>query len=386
MSEVTNVQIKKNVNFSDIEKLATKILDAEEVKLQVPNALSYSGGFGLEGAALQLLATWFRSSRSHVLHTAISNLTTDGFEALCNSLFGLCALRLSDSILLAGKSEVGLSDALTSAIPIFKHIRSEDFNQAFKGMYLTIPAIKSPVIKGGKDREFDSPLYNNNTVVGAKKFHRLTLKALEAVVPKHSQIKSSVVLHLSEILRELFTNTHRHARSDLHGTPLSKNFRGIIFNALSMDTRRFDEIAESNGRDLAMFLIDWRPSERRLFKAIDITVVDSGPGYARRWMKVDKEQLTIAMETEAVVECFKKYHSTDSADSSGSGLSNVLADLRLLKGWFRLRTGRVLVEKSFYNQRGGETIEPSDIKGMENFMEGVVFNIVIPFESLFGDK
>jgi hypothetical protein len=386
MNKVTNIRLTKNVNFTDIEDLASKFLLDSPVKLQIPNKLSYSGGFGIEGAALQLLATWFRSSEHHVLHTAIQELSDNSFDDLCNSLFGLCALRLSDSILLAGKKQVSLAQALHPAIQIFKDIRSENFQKAFKGMYLTIPAIKSPVIKGGQDREFDSPLYNRDTVVGTQKFRQITLNALNATIPNASSIDSRIISHISEILRELFTNTHRHARTDIHGSPLDKNFRGIIFNTASLDGKRFDEILRSDGRDSSLFSIDWRPSENKLFKAIDITVVDSGPGYARRWTKIDKNELTIDMEKNAIVDCFKKYCSTDTTDSSGSGLSNVLADLRRLRGWFRLRTGRILVTKSFYNQKGGETIEYKDTREMDTFMEGVLFNVVIPFDSLFGEK
>jgi hypothetical protein len=134
----------------------------------------------------------------------------------------------------------------------------------------------------------------------------------------------------------------------------------------------------------ALFLGDWKPEGNEKFRAIDITVVDSGPGYARRWHRLDKDGLTIDLEKQAIVECFKKNRSSDLTDSSGSGLSNVLRDLKSLKGWFRLRTGRTLVEKSFFNNQGTNDISLSDINEKESFVEGVVFNVVIPLKSLAG--
>jgi hypothetical protein len=386
MDREKNLRLKRDVNFTDTEKLAKRLIAEHPAKLQVPNSLSYSGGFGMEGAVLQLLATWFRNSEHHVLHTAIQEIKNDSFEDLCNSLFGLCALRLSDSILLADKSEVNLPLALTPAIPIFRNIRDENFKGAFKGAYLTLPAIKSPVVRGGKDREFDGPLYNNKKVVGAQKFTKITKLALAAILPKAADIRPAIMSNLSEIIRELFTNTHRHGRTDVYGNPLSKNFRGIIFNQINMTGSRLDEISQSDGRDLSLFIVDWHPSgrQKKIFRALDITIVDSGPGYARRWHKIDKDQLTIEQEKEAVVSCFSKHNSTDTTDSAGSGLSNVLNDLRELQGWFRLRTGRTLIEKSFFRKGGSSDIRASDIKGMDVFVEGVVFNIVIPLESLFG--
>lgn len=384
MKPIENIQLKRDVVFKDVEKLAADILINAPAKIQIPNTLSYAGGFGMEGAALQLLATWFRVSPKHILHTAIQELKADSFEDLCNSLFGLCAIRLSDEVLLAGKKPVSLENALKPAVPIFENIRSEKFKEAFKGMYLTVPAIKSPTKKGGKDREFDSPLYNNEEVIGSQKFNKLTRKALEAIYPKSKDIEPEIISHMSEILRELFTNTHRHARSDVLGNSYAKNFRGIIFNTLSVDAQRFDEIARSGGGNLALFLGDWRPKAGKQFRAIDITVVDSGPGYARRWHKLDKDKLTIDLEKEAIIACFTKHKSTDAFQSSGSGLTNVLSDLKQLRGWFRLRTGRTLVEKSFFNKLGSNTLEYRDIHKMDTFMEGVVFNVVIPLDSLFG--
>jgi len=386
MEELTNIRINKNVNFSDIENLAKKIISDKPSKMQIPNKLSHSGGFGLEGAVLQLFATWLRNSENHIIHTSVQNSASDNFSDLCNHLFGLCALRLSDSVLLSNKQEVDLVTALKPAIPIFKELRAENFKNAFKGMYLTIPSIKAALVKGSHDREFDNPLYNNHEVVGAQKFHHLTMEALQVIEPNLSDIDPTLITHISEILRELFTNTHRHARTDVYGNPISKNFRGLIFNSLTLEKERLEEISKSGGGPLTKFFAEWLPEGNQKFHAIDITIVDSGPGFARRWHKLDKDKLTIEQEKEAIIECFTKHKSTDKADSSGSGLSNVLSDLKSLKGWFRLRTGRTLVEKSFFHREGNTIIENKDIKTRDVFMEGATFNIVIPLRSLRGDK
>ena len=74
------------------------------------------------------------------------------------------------------------------------------------------------------------------------------------------------------------------------------------------------------------------------------------------------------------------------SESSGSGLSNVLRDLKQLRGWFRLRTGSALIERSFFNQMGSTIIEPKDIEEKDVFVEGVVFNIVIPLQVLEGNE
>ena len=113
---------------------------------------------------------------------------------------------------------------------------------------------------------------------------------------------------------------------------------------------------------------------------LDITVIDSGPGYARRGTGLSREELSFENESDAIVSCFKKYNSSDDSESSGSGLSNVLRDLKELRGWFRLRTGTALVERSFFNQQGKTDIDVSDVKRKDVFVEGVVFNIIIPLK------
>ncbi|WP_432472344.1 hypothetical protein [Amphritea sp. HPY] len=387
MVDISTERLIRSANFKDLELLAAKILNQDNVKLQIPNTLSFSGGFGMEGAVLQVFATWLRSSRSHIIHTAASEPgNSELFESLCNQLFGLCALRLADKVWSTSKLDVSIQTALKPAIPIFQKLRAEDYKNAFKGMYLTIPAIKAPVVPKGRDREYDSPLYNNDQVVGAEKFFKITDRALKAVLPNsvsHSSINDQVIENLSEILRELFTNTHRHARADVKGHPYKKNFRGIIFNMIELSASRMDELSTASGASV-LFLGDWKPSGNEKFRALDITVVDSGPGYARRWHGLDKDKLTLEQEKVAIVECFTKHRSSDQTDSSGSGLSNVLRDLKELKGWFRLRTGRTLVEKSFFNYEGSNRIELENIKEMDSFMEGVVFNVVIPLKSLVG--
>lgn len=131
MDKVQNIKLQKKSNFKDIEKLGQEILNSGDTKLQIPNALSYSGGFGIEASALQLLATWLRSSSSQILHTSILNAEDPAsFESLCNSLFGLCALRLSKEIWAAKKTKIELSIALKPALPIVENIRSHNFKDA----------------------------------------------------------------------------------------------------------------------------------------------------------------------------------------------------------------------------------------------------------------
>jgi hypothetical protein len=387
-TKVNLVSINQNVNFEDIDILAKEVISSCSCDLNIPDSLVSSGGFGIEGAVLQLIATWLRNSSTHTLYTSALEPEPDQFESLCNSLFGLCTLRLSDKILTTSDKEVSLKDALTPAIRILSEIRNENFNDAYKGLYIGIPSIKSIALKGSRNREFEIPLYNNCTIVGAEKFLHLTKKLITAATFQQinlADIDSNIVVNISEILRELFTNTDRHARTDVNGNPFEKSFSAVAFNMSELSEERINTLNSSGGKR-ALFFSEWMPENDQNFRALEITITDSGPGYARRWHKLDKDELTIENEMSAVVDCFKKHNTTDTSDSSGSGLTNVLRDLKSLKGWIRLRTGRVLMEKSFFSHKGTISIDDADLVKREAFLEGVTINLVIPLESLTGKK
>tara|TARA_R100000365_G_C2743908_1_gene72657 strand:+ start:213 stop:1382 length:1170 start_codon:yes stop_codon:yes gene_type:complete len=384
-----NARLQKNSTFSDIEHLCQRICDSDDIKLQIPNKLAESGIFGIEGAALQLFATWLRKNKpNEILHTAVADkLSPEGFTDLCNSAFGLVSLRLSDQIWSNSKEPIDRRVALTPAIPIFEKLRAEDYKNSFKGLYVAIPAIRA-ASHHSRNREFDSPLYNNEHVVNAEKFKRIVEHIISSIVPSKmskEMLNDDTIYHISEIIRELFSNTHRHGRTDEKGRILAKNFRLITFRSHDITNARLQKIIGSGGGDLALFGSNWMPNKDGHLRVLDVTVSDSGPGYARRWTGLSQNELTPQDETNAVINCFIKNRSSDVETSSGVGLSNVLLDLRRVRGWFRLRTGRISVEKAFFDEKTNARIERKDIHCKSNFMDGTSFNFVIPL-SVSGGK
>lgn len=372
--------LSKNSNFSDIEQ-AFKILEKNNnLRLRIPNTLQESGVFGLEGLVCQLIATWLRNNRNgSTLHSYANNAEIEEFENLSSSFYGICALRLADKILLNDKTEVDERIALAIAFDRIKKIISGNLSGAFKGLYVAIPSIKSKKI----NKEFNNPFYNNEKLIGMEGFRSLVNDALSAVVPQTARnaFIDGLKGNIAEIVRELFENAHKHARENEVGDILPTNFRGIIFNSVNVTPERLDKLIESGGGDLVLFSAEWKKWMReagRHLPVLDITVVDAGPGYARRWTGKPKEDLTVQDEVEAVIACFVKNNSTSLNYADGSGLTHVLTDLRRLRGWFRLRTGSVSVSRSYFDGKGDLLIRAKDVVKMESHVEGVSFNIVIP--------
>lgn len=373
--------LPKNSNFKDIENAFKTLEDYDSLRLRLPNSLQESGVFGLEGLTCQLLATWLRNNKNdNLLHSYANKAEKHQFENLSSSFYGICALRLADKILLSDKTEVDQKIALSIAFERVKKMLAGNFGGAFKGLYVAIPSIKSV----GINKEYNNPFYNRDKVVGKEAFRKLIDEALAVVVPQSGKdaFIDSLKGNIAEIVRELFDNTHKHARENQNGDILATNFRGVIFNSVYVSPERLGKLITSvGGRNMLLFSAEWRKwmeENNKNLPVLDITVVDAGPGYARRWTGKRKEDLSMADEVGAVIKCFVKNNSTSSNIADGSGLTHVLTDLRRLRGWFRLRTGTVAVSRSYFDGKGTLDIKARDVDRMENHVEGVSFNIVIP--------
>lgn len=79
-------------------------------------------------------------------------------------------------------------------------------------MYLAFPSIKSDPHNNSRNREFDTPLYHLQDVVGGTKFLEITRRSLDCVLPqpgRRAQISDDILTSISEITRELFIFSHR---------------------------------------------------------------------------------------------------------------------------------------------------------------------------------
>ena len=370
----------KTSNFKDLEKAFCLLEENKSLRIRFPNRLQEKGVFGIEGLVCLLLATWLRNNEGeNILHTYADGVNEHAFEDLSSSFYGICALRLSDKILTSNKVEVDRKIALSIAYNRVRNVIAGNFKDAYKGMYVAIPSIKSL----GVNREYNNPFYNQENVIGKQGFSRLIEEAIAVVVPQsqRNEFIKAVKPSVSEVVRELFENTHKHGRENEIGDVLPTNFRGVIFNSVDVTLSRLNKLVQSGTEGMLGFTAEWagwmKDNQRKL-PVLDITVVDSGPGYARRWTAKSKKDLSYEEEVGAVVDCFKKNNSTSPNLGDGSGLTHVLTDLRKLRGWFRLRTGSVGVSRSFFDGMGSVEISDKDVKKAGAFVEGVSFNIVIP--------
>ncbi|MEX3930068.1 hypothetical protein AB4Y36_39780 [Paraburkholderia sp. BR10936] len=161
---------------------------------------------------------------------------------------------------------------------------------------------------------------------------------------------------LASLVRELMENADWWARTDVNGGLYHNGVRAVTFRLVKLDHDSQAVFAGANSHlqaYLAQFLGESskraqgdRP--QRMF--IEMSVVDSGPGLARRWLSSKEdwqpgqdplEVNDIAAESRAIAECFKKWRTSSNDANRGVGLFSIARILRERNGFMRLRTGRL---------------------------------------------
>jgi len=224
----------------------------------------------------------------------------------------------------------------------------------------------------GAQREFIQPLYHevkNKMVVRPYADVRLFVQDILAQLASTWTGKKlrEVAAPLAQLVQELMENADWWARTDETGTPYKrgKSFRVLSFRLVDIDDDNAASFGGSNHNlqnYLQTILLEQGESDggdsssrKRSIKRssfIELSVVDSGPGLARRWLSSQDvqenkllisnlEDISIESEEKAVVDCFKKWSTSSHSSVRGIGLFSVARMLREKNGFMRLRTGRL---------------------------------------------
>lgn len=189
---------------------------------------------------------------------------------------------------------------------------------------------------------------------------RTSANSLLTSVVKNDQIRGLVSERLdllSAILFELFKNTHQHARRWINGEHLPSSMRGLYARFYPVSDLLNDRpigVADPINLYMRQILTPGRAGKREghsvdsnLVGLIELSAFDAGPGLAQRWLKRETAGDTPDTEYRAVLECFGKGKSSASDPTRGYGLWKVLALLRQLHGFLRVRTNHVHVYREF---------------------------------------
>jgi len=217
---------------------------------------------------------------------------------------------------------------------------------------------------------------------------------IATVGPEKQKPTNAVIDNFGTVLWELFKNTHDWARSGSDGNPLQRSIRALRIEHYSHMHEKHLEMTADEPRLNAYLL---HPKMKRAdgrSRMIEVSVLDSGPGLAARALRRNAaahsapSSYSISQEYAAVVDCLRTHFSTSAESHRGDGLHQVFLMLHALRGFVRIRTGRLAVCRDFVRdpyvpshtaepflldwQTG--SIEPSEASAVE----GTVITMLFP--------
>jgi hypothetical protein len=378
-----------------IEDRLRQIHEAQDADvLQLPQTLGDMGP-GAEIALIQLILTWAAFSRSRTLLTAIAQ-TVDAEQSLVNLAGQPCgrvALLAANSVRAGNGSDV--QDLAMAALD--RPYPPLQIEGARKAATLIVRSMLS------EPREHAPFL--NLAADGARGDKRsIFMRHITAALSAFQARTGTVPLHagnaeLAEILFELFANAEEWGCTNVNGAPIRLPLRGILFRLHDASTVR---IAQEDQAIASYLQRERDKTESRHF--LEVSVFDSGIGLAQRFRRKQIESTDpIQHEIAAVRECFAK-HGTSTANSfRGLGLYHVFLLASQLRGFLRLRTGRLHLYRdfgvdSYQLPPRGESITRSMLTGFQylrdwttkspesdqivahQYAKGAVCNILLPMK------
>ncbi|MFC7298081.1 hypothetical protein [Herminiimonas aquatilis] len=356
------ISIKNSSSLVDVEDENHSLDTENEISLKLPTSLKHGGGFGITAALIQLIAKFSRMNTDSKLSMHAASANEQGLHTLAQEPYGMTALYFIPTISLGPDSNLASRSALEHAVPRIRAMQEGNFLDSMhgRGAFLSCFA--------GAKNEFLLPFYSRGTrdsLRGREEFSRLTEQLIDACAPTAlRQLPSRHIKALSLLVYELFRNTDEHAQDDVNGIPYRRNARGILVKHITYSGESLS--ANATGQDINqnMFMLRTLSNQKRHTDTdgnvrsasdvtlIELTVFDTGPGLAKRWLsktKPDLEMKDLSVEEEValVKACFTQHATTKDNYESGHGLDLVVNCLHELNAFLRLRTGRVCLVQDF---------------------------------------
>ena len=186
---------------------------------------------------------------------------------------------------------------------------------------------------------------------------------------------------VGQLLHEAFRNTAEHAYLTVDGQIPKKGLRSISFHIISVDKNRFSEISPFNSTRpeifdyFEKFASRQRKNARKNIDILEISILDSGPGFAET-MRQSKPVGTD--DTELVKHCFINSESRKLGENSGWGLHRILAAVKELHGFVRIRTSTCEVSFNTFDKPDENSNLVPNIEGNLENVVGTLLTVGIP--------
>lgn len=309
--------------------------------LKLPSNPRHLAG-GAEAALAQVIISWAQKNPGAILETYIE---TDGqIDDFVRRLPGLIAALCANEAFGQGASGSVAEVLRSAALSRLNQLQSERPKQGYRGASAEI------VCADHLGRDTPYLLYLPEARGGSglrprENFRDLASWLLRGAIRGgyRAHIPPDAADAIGAMLFEIFKNTEDHALSDIAGDLLDISIRAIKTNHHAMAPEQLAQIVGEYA-PLANYCAALSVPQAAVYTHLfELSVLDSGPGFAATWTGIALDQLPIEDEEAAVRACFGR-GSAKGQSRFGEGLPHVLRLLRRQKGFLRLRTGRL----SFY--------------------------------------
>lgn len=334
------IAAQSTINASE-RALATLAITAADEPLKLPSNLRYLAG-GAEAALAQVIISWAQLHPGARLETYID--TDEQIEDFVRKFPGLIAALCAGHV-IGSRTKGSITSALLSAaLARLEQLQSERPKQVYRGASAEILCADHL----GRDRPY--LLYLPEPLRGSGLRPRENFRDLAGWLLR-SAIRGGYRAHIppdaadaiGSMLFEIFKNTEDHALSNIAGDLLDVSIRAIKTGHHALAPEQLSRIVGEYS-PLANYctslVVPDGAAHTHLF---ELSVLDSGPGFASTWTGAELSDLSIEDEEIAVRACFGR-GSAKGQSRFGEGLPHVLRLLRQQSGFLRLRTGRL----SFY--------------------------------------
>lgn len=400
------ISLPRQTNFAGLEQFLRDIRRSAGQDLKLPAQISHGGSFSFPAVALQGIATWARLHEGKRRVQLAPNFA-DGASTRARAaatLFSMSGLYFAHEV-VAGSHIIPRHKALEAVAPRVFAMQDYQYQDTLRGPNSALCCFE------GAKLEFLHSLYvvprrgtpETTTIRSASEFASIIPRMLDACVAGSSSgLTEAQTLALAQLVHQLFKNADVHTGSDAAGRLYDSGMRGIqvrevrianeaTFAAFVSDDRalhayltklgRRQLIRQQGYRGMEAHLNAWRSSS-----FIEISVFDTGPGLALRWLarhkgvtgyaEVDRDE-----ELEAVKACFQLHATTHSAAMKGDGLPIAVGAMKELRAFMFLRTGRLALFQDFSSGKHSE-FAPRHRYGQQQLAEaaGATYSICFPLQ------
>lgn len=361
--------------------------------LAIPLSIKYAGALGRSVAYAQFVATWAAAHATPKIETKLSNSSPDDYERFVSRLHGLAAAYYAEQI-TADDGQTNLRGALLKAAkPRISAMSERRFNEAARGQLTELVFVtharnqfhsavyrRTPTMADLMDPERHGEL-----IVSPREMNALVRNILHAQKLRDADLRSLAPLldnkdlPLGQMLHETFRNTAEHAYL-IHGRIPPKGLRCILINVLRIQPdalqprtlicadhphvdHYFQSLRDRAGR-----------GRRRLVHMLEISVFDTGPGFAAT---IGPTVDGYTGDAKRVAACFRDHVSSKTGRNSGLGLGRVLSCVDSLDGFLRIRTSTTEVFFSSYSHPTASSPVPSVAEGLPK-ATGTSLTIAVP--------